>query len=99
MRAMMSAFTFEIGEGGRLETDLIPLGGQCVGNALRFLHMLPGALKPQRETVVMTRFVGIRATRGGLLHTTASLVARVKQVESWHASTACTEMHVKPLDV
>jgi hypothetical protein len=72
MRTMIPAFTFEIGGGGRLEPYLIPLGGQCVGNALRFLHMLPGALEPQRETVVMPRFVGIWATRGGLLHTTAT---------------------------
>jgi len=78
-RAGVPAFTFEIGEGGRLEADLIPVGGQCIFNALRFLRMLPGALEAPSETVVMSRFIGLRATRGGLLHTTTRLGTRVQQ--------------------
>jgi predicted deacylase len=80
-RAGVPAFTFEIGEGGRLDLDLIPLGVQCIGNALRFLGMLPGAPEPPRQTVTMTRFIGIRASRGGLLHTVAALGAPVRQGE------------------
>jgi predicted deacylase len=78
-RAGIPAFTFEIGEGGRLEADLVPLGLRCISNALRFLGMLPGALEPPPATVVMSRFVGLRASRGGLLHTAATLGASVQQ--------------------
>ena len=78
-RAGVPAFTFEIGEGGRLEADLIPIGVRCILNALRFLGMLPGALEPPPETVVMTQFVGLRASKGGLLQTAANLGARVKR--------------------
>ena len=78
-RAGVPAFTFEIGEGGRLEADLIPIGVRCMLNAMRFLRMLPGDVEPPPETVVMTRFVGIRATAGGLLHTEVPLGVRVRQ--------------------
>jgi predicted deacylase len=77
-RAGVPAFTFELGEGGRLEADVIAVGVRCVQNALRFLHMLPGEPEIPSETVVMTRFVGLRATRGGILHTEVSLGARVR---------------------
>ncbi len=56
-----------------------PQGALC--NALRFLRMLPGEPEPPRETVMMTRFVGVRARRGGLLHTVAQLGAYVRQGE------------------
>ncbi|HXH13828.1 MAG TPA: succinylglutamate desuccinylase/aspartoacylase family protein [Alphaproteobacteria bacterium] len=78
-RAGVPAFTFEIGEGGRLDADLIPVGVRCLSNALRSLGMLPGAPELPSETVVMTRFVGLRASVGGLLQTTASLGAQVKR--------------------
>jgi uncharacterized protein len=78
-RAGVPAFTFEIGEGGRLEADLVPIGVRCLSNALRFLGMLPGVPEPPPETVVMTQFVGLRASKGGLLQTVASLGAHVKQ--------------------
>jgi uncharacterized protein len=78
-RAGVPAFTFEIGEGGRLEADLVPIGVRCLLNALRFLGMLPGALEPPPETVIMTQFVGLRASTGGLLQTAASLGARVRR--------------------
>ncbi|MBI3325532.1 MAG: succinylglutamate desuccinylase/aspartoacylase family protein [Nitrospinae bacterium] len=70
-----------MGEGGRLEPELIPIGVRCLSNALRFLGMLPGPLEPPPETIVMTQFVGLRASKGGLLHTAASLGARVKRGE------------------
>jgi len=78
-RAGVPAFTFEIGEGGRLEADLVPVGVRCLSNALRFLGMLPGTPEPPSQTVVMTQFVGLRASVGGLLHTAASLGACVRQ--------------------
>jgi predicted deacylase len=77
-RAGVPAFTFEIGEGGRVEPDLIPTGVRGILNALRHLKMLPGAIEPPPETIVMTRFVGLRASCGGLLRTAAALGARVR---------------------
>jgi predicted deacylase len=76
-RAGVPAFTFEIGEGGRLEAEVMPIGVRCVLNALRFLRMLPGEPEVPPQTVVMSRFVGLRASRGGLLHTEISLGSRV----------------------
>ena len=72
-RASVPSFTFEIGEGGRLEADVIPIGVRCVLNALRFLRMLPGEPEAPPQTVVMTRFVELRATKGELLHTEMGL--------------------------
>jgi predicted deacylase len=77
-RAGVPSFTFEIGEGGRREADVIPIGVKCVLNALRFLRMLPGEPEAPPQTVVMTRFVGLRATKGGLLQTEMGLGARVR---------------------
>jgi predicted deacylase len=76
-RAGVPAFTFEIGEGGRLEAEVMPIGVRCVLNALRFLRMLPGEPEIPPQTMVMSRFVGLRASRGGLLHTEMSLGSRV----------------------
>jgi len=78
-RTGVPAFTFEIGEGGRLDVELIPVGVRCMFNTLRFLRMLPGEPEPPHETVMMSRFIGLRARRGGLLHTVARLGARVRQ--------------------
>ena len=80
-RAGVPACTCEIGAGGRLDVELIPVGVQCICKARRFLPMLPGAPQPPRATVTMTRFVGVRAKRGGLLHTVVQLGAYVRQGE------------------
>ncbi len=73
------AFTFEIGEGGRLEPELVTLGARCVGNALRHLGMLPGAVEPPARVVRMREFVGVRSRRAGLLFTDARLGDRVER--------------------
>lgn len=78
-RVGIPAFTFELGEGGRLEPELADLGVRCVLNALRHLGMVAGAVEPPAETVVLREFVGLRARRGGLLHTEARLGARVRR--------------------
>ena len=76
-RVGVPSFTFEIGEGARLEKEVVEVGVKCILNALRYLGMVSGEIKKPRETVVMTRFVGLRAARGGILHTQVGLGARV----------------------
>ncbi|HYB41252.1 MAG TPA: succinylglutamate desuccinylase/aspartoacylase family protein [Candidatus Methylomirabilis sp.] len=78
-RAGTPAFTFEIGEGGRAEPQVISEGVRCVLNAFRHLKMLPGPLVPPAQSVRLRAFAGIRATRGGLLRTGVDLGARVER--------------------
>jgi predicted deacylase len=78
-KAGIPAFTFEVGEGGRLEPDMIQEGVRCVRNALRYLRMIPGELEPPKQVRLMTDFVNLRAKRGGLLHTEVELGAEVKR--------------------
>src|SRR5262245_6516189 len=77
-RAGVPCFTFEIGEGGRLEPEGVATGARCVLNALRHLGMIPGAVEPPPATVRLREFVGVRSTRGGLLYTEAALGATVR---------------------
>ena len=76
-RAGVPCFTFEIGEGGRVEENATAAGARSVLNAMRHLGMLSGAPEPPPRTVRMRAFLGLRATRGGLLTTDAELGARV----------------------
>jgi predicted deacylase len=80
-RAGVPAFTFEIGEGGRLEPGLIAVGVRCVTNALRHLGMLAGVPEKPARTVRVREFIGVRAARGGLLHTEVELGASVARAE------------------
>jgi hypothetical protein len=77
--AGIPAFTFEIGEGGQLEQAMIEEGARCVRNALIGLGMITGDRRVPAVDYVMREFLGIRAKRGGLLHTDAKLGAVVKQ--------------------
>ena len=77
-RAGVPCFTFEIGEGGRLEPEIVATGARCVLNALRHLGMIAGAVELPATTVRLREFVGVRSTRGGLLFTEASLGAMVR---------------------
>jgi predicted deacylase len=77
-RVGVPCFTFEIGEGGRVEEESTETGLRCVLNAMRHLGMLPGALEPPPTTVQMRAFLGFRASRGGLLTTDVKLGDRVK---------------------
>lgn len=77
-RGGVPCFTFEIGEGGRLEPEVVAMGARCVLNALRHLGMVAGAVEPPATTVRLREFVGVRSTRGGLLFTEASLGAPVR---------------------
>ncbi len=77
-KAGVPCFTFEIGEGGRLEEESVATGARCVLNLLRSLKMIDGKLEPARKTYVMRDFLGIRANQGGLLVSIATLGQEVK---------------------
>jgi predicted deacylase len=77
-RAGVPCFTFEIGEGGRVEEEATETGARCVLNAMRHLGMLATASEPQAPSVRMSAFLGLRASRGGLLTTDVELGVRVK---------------------
>jgi len=76
-RAGIPCFTFEIGEGGRIEDDATETGARCVLNAMRHLGMLPATTAAPARSVRMSAFLGLRASRGGLLTTDVALGARV----------------------
>lgn len=78
-KAGVPCFTFEIGEGGRLEEESVATGARCVLNLLRSLKMIKGKLEPAKKTYVMRDFLGIRANRGGLLVPIATLGQEVKR--------------------
>lgn len=71
--AGVPSFTFEIGEGGRLEPEVVDEGLRCMRNALIGLGMIEGKRVPARVNHVMRDFLGLRAKRGGLLYTLAKL--------------------------
>ena len=73
------AFTFEIGEGGQLERAMIDEGARCVRNALVGLDMIAGERRLPATSHVMREFLGIRARRGGLLHTLTPLGREVRR--------------------
>ena len=72
-RAGVPAFTFETGEGGRLEEGVIDDGAVYVRNVMKWLKMIDGDPVPPEKTWVMKEFLGLRAQRGGLLLTRARL--------------------------
>lgn len=77
-KAGVPAFTCEVGEGGRLERPIIDEGVRCVRNALVGLGMIEGERWLPAVNHVMREFLGIRARRGGLLHTVAELGTEVE---------------------
>jgi predicted deacylase len=77
--AGIPAFTFEIGEGGRLEESVTNEGARCISNALIGLGMMAGERKLPPVSHLMSDFVGLRAHRGGLLRTEVELGAVVKK--------------------
>ena len=72
-RAGIPCFTFETGEGGRLEEPLINQGAGYVQNVMRWLNMIDGELVPAQTSYLMSDFLGLRAERGGLLLSHAEL--------------------------
>jgi predicted deacylase len=76
-RAGIPCFTFEIGEGGRIDEEATEIGARCVLNAMRHLSMLPATTGTPIRGVRMSAFLGLRASRGGLLTTDVALGVRV----------------------
>ena len=66
-RAGVPAFTFETGEGGRLEEDVVDDGATYIRNVIKWLDMIDGDPVPAAQTHIMREFLGLRAQRGGLL--------------------------------
>jgi predicted deacylase len=81
-KAGVPAFTFEIGEGGQLERAMIDEGARCIRNALIGLGMIAGERRLPASSFVMREFLGIRAKRGGLLHTLVPLGREVRRGET-----------------
>ena len=77
--AGVPSFTFEIGEGGRLEPEVIAEGVRCIRNGLIGLGMIDGTRVAPKANYVMRDFLGVRAKRGGLLFTLVKLGARVEK--------------------
>jgi predicted deacylase len=77
-RAGVPCFTFEIGEGGRVEEEATSSGLRCVLNAMRYLGMLAATAEPAAPAVRMQAFLGVRAARAGLLTTDIALGSRVQ---------------------
>lgn len=78
-RAGVPCFTFETGEGGRLEEQVINQGAVYVQNVMRWLDMINGDLVAPKESYVMSDFLGIRAVHGGLLLPRAQLGDQVQK--------------------
>ena len=72
-RAGVPSFTFETGEGGRLEPEVIEDGAVYIRNVMQWLSMIDGEPVRPEQTYVMREFVGLRANRGGLLIPEAEL--------------------------
>jgi hypothetical protein len=62
------ALGLELGEGGRIEPDMVERGLQGLYNVLRHVGMLAGAVESFGRRMVITSMPVIRATRGGLHH-------------------------------
>lgn len=66
-RAGVPALTFEIGEGGRLEPEIVKTGANCILNAMQSLGMIDVERHESEKTHLMRDFLSLRARRGGLL--------------------------------
>ena len=66
-RAGVPCFTFETGEGGRLEREVYEDGARYIRNLMCWLGMIDGEPVAPAQSYVMREFLGLRATRGGLL--------------------------------
>lgn len=66
-KAGIPALGVEMGEGGRVEYDIVERGVAGILNVLRFVGALRGATEERPVPLGMKEFVQVRAKRGGLL--------------------------------
>lgn len=78
-RIGIPSLTFEIGEGGRLEPDVVAIGAGCILNAMQSLEMVDIPRQEPVDVRRMSEFVGLRATRGGLLYNKVTLGQAVRR--------------------
>lgn len=62
------ALGLELGEGGKLEEEMIVRGVEGLYRVFRHVGMLPGTVEPFGRRLVITDMPVIRASRGGLHH-------------------------------
>jgi predicted deacylase len=79
LRIGIPALTFEIGEGGRLEPEVVAAGATCLLNAMQSLGMVNVSRKDPAETHFMSNFIGLRARHGGLLYNDVQLGQSVRR--------------------
>lgn len=78
-RVGVPSFTFEIGEGGRLETEMVRIGAGCVRNAMTWLKMIDVTHQTPAHRYLMKTFLSVRAKRGGLLYNEVRLGEEVRK--------------------
>jgi predicted deacylase len=72
----------EMGEGGRIQEDLIEFGVKGIVNIMKHLGMLKGELNPERPQKKFSKYVEVLANRGGLLNVKAQLGQELKKNET-----------------
>jgi predicted deacylase len=77
----IAAFGVELGEGGRVEDEIVEQGVAGVFNVLKALNMLPGPPAATEEPVVLDKLTQARVRRGGLLRRQVMLGAYIKSGE------------------
>jgi predicted deacylase len=68
-----AGFGVELGEGGRVEPELIELGVSGLENMARLIGMLPGSVEATPEQIKLRTMIPVRARRGGLLQCSVGL--------------------------
>ena len=88
--AGVPSFTFEIGEGGRLEPEVIAEGVRCIRNGLIGLGMIDGARVAAKANYVMRDFLGIRANAAVFSSHWRSSASELKRASSWPVPSIST---------
>jgi uncharacterized protein len=74
-----TAMGIELGEGGRLESDITEQGLRGLRNVFREIGMLPGPVERFGRNEVIRSMHVIRAKRGGLVHLKTKLLDSVRE--------------------
>ncbi len=70
----------EMGEGGKISKEFVPIGVKGILNVLRYLRMIPGDPEPSvTKQLSFPDYQEVLANRGGLVWIEASLGSRIKK--------------------